>query len=100
MVIDQRGFNYILKAEAATFLSHNDTRLRLNTTVTNINWGNDSVTVTTNDGRKIRAKHAICTFSLGVLQNSALGTPNAPVSFTPQLPAWKREAISSFGFGT
>ncbi|RDK45559.1 hypothetical protein M752DRAFT_311679 [Aspergillus phoenicis ATCC 13157] len=49
-----------------------------------------SVTVHSTDGECVRAKYAITTFSLGVLQH-----PGA-VKFTPELPKWKQDAIASF----
>ncbi|TPR06712.1 LysM domain family protein [Aspergillus niger] len=39
------------------------------------------------------AAYAICTFSLGVLQNKA-------VTFDPPLPSWKQTAIEKFNMGT
>jgi polyamine oxidase len=65
----------------------------LNTIVTSIAYDDSSVTVTMNDGTCITADHAICTFSLGVLQQGA-------VSFTPALPAWKTAGIYSMQMGT
>lgn len=41
----------------------------------------------------IEAQFAICTFSVGVLQNEV-------VAFDPPLPRWKREAIDQFQMGT
>lgn len=92
-VLDQRGFNTIIKQEAATFLRPGDPRLLLNTRVTNISYSDDGVTVLNSDGSCIRAAYAICTFSLGVLQNDT-------VSFSPELPDWKRTAIATFQMGT
>jgi len=62
-VFDQRGFNTFIKGEASTFLSVNDTRLRLNTIVTNVTWSDEGVTVYNRDGSCIDADYAICTFS-------------------------------------
>ncbi|KAI9659120.1 MAG: hypothetical protein M1821_002080 [Bathelium mastoideum] len=92
-VFDQRGFNTFIKGEASTFLTRDDPRLLLNTTVTNITYNPSSVTVQTHNGTCIKASYAICTFSLGVLQNDA-------VVFDPPLPSWKREAIDTFQMGT
>lgn len=91
-VYDDRGFNIIIKGEAATFLSDNDPRLMLNTIVSGVNYTDKSVTVTTNDGSCIEADYAICTFSLGVLQQV--------VDFEPAFPSWKTEGIFSLQMGT
>lgn len=93
-VIDQRGFNSWLVGEASTFLTRNDSRLLLDTTVSSIEYSDSGVTITfADDDGCIEAKYAICTFALGVLQNEV-------VDFQPQLPRWKREAIAQFQMGT
>lgn len=48
---------------ASTFLQKNDSRLRLNTIVTNISYTDDSVSVFNHDGSCIEADYAISTFS-------------------------------------
>ncbi|ERS95300.1 polyamine oxidase (propane-1,3-diamine-forming) [Sporothrix schenckii 1099-18] len=92
-VWDQRGFNTFLYGEASTFLAENDPRLLLSTTVTNITYSDSGVTVVFEDGGCVEADHAICTFSLGVLQNDV-------IDFEPPLPRWKVDAIESFEMGT
>jgi polyamine oxidase len=92
-VIDQRGFNAWVIGEADTFLAENDTRLLLETVVQRIEYSDEGVVVELDDGECIEAEHAICTFSLGVLQNDV-------VEFEPALPRWKAEAIASFQMGT
>ncbi|KAI9821058.1 MAG: hypothetical protein M1827_003791 [Pycnora praestabilis] len=92
-VFDRRGFNQFIKTEAATFLAANDSRLLLNTIVTNITYSDNSVTVYNADGSCIEADYAICTFSLGVLQNDV-------VTFDPPLPYWKQEGLATFQMGT
>lgn len=92
-VYDQRGFATIIREEAKTFLHDSDSRLRLSTEVTRIEYDDNSVTVHTNKGTCVHADYAIMTFSLGVLQKKA-------VEFVPPLPAWKQAAISSFELGT
>jgi len=62
-VFDSRGFNTFIKGEASTFLKTNDSRLLLNTVVTNISYSDTGVTVYNKDGSCISADHAICTFS-------------------------------------
>ncbi|GKZ72953.1 hypothetical protein AnigIFM50267_009621 [Aspergillus niger] len=88
---DQRGFSTILRNEAdPLFEGQNARRLRTNTVVNEIAQDRFSVTVHSTDGECVRAKYAITTFSLGVLQH-----PGA-VKFTPELPKWKQDAIASF----
>lgn len=86
MSIDQRGFKYFIQAEAAEFLQPE--QLMLNATVTNITYSSEGVNVTLKDGTLLVADYALCTFSLGVLQND-------DVVFEPSLPDWKQEAIQS-----
>ncbi|KAI0133907.1 hypothetical protein BJ170DRAFT_664144 [Xylariales sp. AK1849] len=93
LVIDQRGFNAFIVGEALEFLTRNDSRLLLDTVVTSITYSNDGVMVVLDDGGCIEASYAVCTFSLGVLQNDVVG-------FQPPLPRWKREAIEMFQMGT
>ncbi|KAM5344444.1 hypothetical protein ACJ41O_012980 [Fusarium nematophilum] len=93
LVIDQRGFNTFVKGEAYTFLTPDDERLLLNTTVKKIRYSAKGVKVVTEDGGCVEADYAICTFSVGVLQNEV-------VEFKPKLPRWKREAIEQFQMGT
>jgi polyamine oxidase len=92
-VFDQRGFSSIWEGEAALFLQPNDTRLLLNTVVTNISYSDSGVTVYNSDGSCIQATYAICTFSLGVLQHDV-------VAFDPPLPDWKETAIATFDMAT
>lgn len=68
-VIDQRGHNTWIKGEASTFLDVQDPRLLLNSIISNIEYSDDSVEVTMEDGACISAEYAVCTFSLGVLQH-------------------------------
>ena len=86
MSIDQRGFVYIAKAEASQFLQPQ--QIIYNQTVNLIEYGEDGVTVHTTGGMTITADHVLCTFSVGVLQNS-------DVVFQPPFPNWKTEAINS-----
>ena len=90
---DQRGFNTFIRGEASEFLKPNDPRLMLETTVSTIKYSEEGVTVEFDDGGCIEAEHAVCTFSLGVLQNDV-------VNFEPTLPSWKRSAIELFQMGT
>ena len=92
-VFDQRGYNAFIKGEASTFLQKNDSRLLLNTIVTNISYTDHDVTISNKDGSCIEAEYAVCTFSLGVLQNDAVG-------FSPALPSWKQLGIETFLMAT
>lgn len=99
-VIDSRGFNTIVKGEAATFLNctedydcSGDKRLMLDTIVRNITYSDEGVIILNEDGSCIEADFAICTFSVGVLQNEVVG-------FEPELPDWKQRAIETFQMGT
>ncbi|MCJ1246879.1 hypothetical protein MMC30_004088 [Trapelia coarctata] len=91
-VFDSRGFNAFIIGEANTFLKKNDPRLMLNTIVTNISYSDEGVTVYYKDGC-VQADYAICTFSLGVLQNNV-------VTFSPPFPSWKQEGIETFNMAT
>ncbi|KAE8350537.1 amine oxidase [Aspergillus coremiiformis] len=94
MVVDPRGYSTIIEGEASTFLRETqDRRLWLNTHVTKIEHSKKGVKVTNQDGSCISAAYAICTFSLGVLQNDV-------VQFHPPLPPWKQTAIQKFSMGT
>ncbi|KPI41316.1 Polyamine oxidase [Cyphellophora attinorum] len=100
-VWDSRGFNTIVKGEAAEFLENctadyncsGDSRLMLNTIVTNISWSDEGVIALNEDGSCVEADFAIMTFSLGVLQNEV-------VTFDPELPDWKLRSIYTFQMGT
>ncbi|KUJ24285.1 uncharacterized protein LY89DRAFT_713167 [Mollisia scopiformis] len=91
---DPRGFSYWLQSEASTFLTPNDPRVLLSTNITSIDYSaKDYVTITTSTGSCIQASYAICTFSVGVLQNDL-------VSFTLPLPPWKESGIAQMQMGT
>ncbi|RUS13595.1 amine oxidase [Endogone sp. FLAS-F59071] len=93
LVIDQRGYKWIPESEAALFLKKDDPRLRLNTIVKKVKYGENYVLVLTDKGDTIFADYAISTFSLGVLQHS-------DVLFEPPFPSWKTEAIFNFHMAT
>ena len=77
MSMDQRGFKAFIQHEAAEFLSVKQ-RL-LNATVRTVAHSRDGVTLTLANGTTLSADYALCTFSLGVLQND-------DVQFHPLLP--------------
>lgn len=68
-----------------------DLDIRLETVVKSIDW-RDGVTVTTASGETFQADQAVITLPLGVLQSDA-------VSFSPELPAAKKEAFSGLQMG-
>ncbi|KAI0789320.1 amine oxidase [Abortiporus biennis] len=93
MSVDQRGFKTLIQSEARSFLENTGTeRVMLNSTVSSIEYSVNGVRVNMTDGRSLSADHALCTFSLGVLQHT-------DVKFEPALPAWKKEAIHSMSMG-
>ncbi|POS80282.1 N1-acetylpolyamine oxidase [Diaporthe helianthi] len=93
-VVDQRGHNTWIKGEASTFLNEKDPRMLLNTNVNSIEYTDDYVEVTMEDGSCITADYAVCTFSLGVLKHESA------IEFSPPLPNWKQTSIDMFNMGT
>ena len=77
MSIDQRGFKALIQLEANDFLTAK--QKLLNSTVKTISYSNSGVTVTLTSGKKLSGDYALCTFSIGVLQND-------DVKFKPPLP--------------
>ena len=65
--------------------------VELNTVAKAVNWGQDSVSVQTNQGT-IRARACLVTASTGVLNSGK-------IRFTPNLPVWKQEAIDGVPMG-
>ena len=97
---NSRGFNKTVKGEASEFLNctedddcSGDSRLLLNKIVTAVSYSDTGVIVTNEDGSCIQADYAICTFSVGVLQN-------AVVTFDTPFPDWKESSIATFQIGT
>ena len=66
-----------------------ENKLVLNAKVKSITYTSSGVTVTTDTGSTYEGDYAIVTFSLGVLQRGL-------VTFTPEIPFWKRLAWSEF----
>ncbi|KAG6844510.1 hypothetical protein H0H87_006335 [Tephrocybe sp. NHM501043] len=91
MSIDQRGFKAFIQEEAKEFLKPG--QLLLNSTVKTVSWSSSGIKAGLKDGSFISADYALCTFSLGVLQND-------DVQFVPRLPAYKAEAIESMKMAT
>ncbi|KAF8539216.1 amine oxidase [Trichophaea hybrida] len=92
IVIDPMGYKQVVLRYAAEIPDLSRHTL-LNQIVTNITYSNNSVTAVTSSGITIKARRAVCTFSLGVLQND-------DVTFSPPLPSWKQEAIANFHMAT
>ncbi|GJJ15504.1 hypothetical protein Clacol_009782 [Clathrus columnatus] len=88
-----RGYGFLVQQEAKEFLNASDSRLALNHVVTSITYSTEGVQIQTDKHLTIEADHAICTFSLGVLQND-------DVKFYPPLPPWKQEAIYGTNMAT
>ncbi|KAF8797572.1 amine oxidase [Phlegmacium glaucopus] len=91
MSLDQRGFKTLIQKEADEFLT---VRQRvLNATIRTVVHSQDGVTITLGNGSTLSAEYALCTFSLGVLQND-------DVQFYPPLPHFKQEAIQGMVMAT
>ncbi|KAK0478780.1 amine oxidase [Armillaria novae-zelandiae] len=91
LAIDQRGFKALIQLEAQEFLQPE--QVSLNSTVKTISYSRDGVQVTLTSGETIEGDYALCTFSLGVLQDDY-------VTFEPPLPDYKMEAIQSMTMAT
>ena len=81
-VTDQRGF-WSMFEDLYRPLTN---RILLGKTVTEIEYSDTSVEVTSSDGDKFIADYALCTFSTGVLASDV-------VTFNPPPPEWKKEVI-------
>jgi len=92
-VTDQhpRGYARLIDAMVRDSVPEGDSRIKLNTHVSNINWGSNGVVVTTKDGRTFSSKHAIATVSYGVLQN------HHEELFTPNMPSKQKDALMNNG---
>ena len=66
--------------------------IRLNTTVTAIDWSDNGVTVSTAEGQTFTGDNAIITLPVGVLHANK-------VTFTPALPPIKQEALQGLKMG-
>ncbi|KIY46147.1 amine oxidase [Fistulina hepatica ATCC 64428] len=91
MAVDPRGFKSIIQDEAMEFMRPD--HILLNTTVKGISYNEDQARIVLDSGEVITADHAICTFSVGVLQQNN-------VEYTPDFPAWKREAVQAMKMAT
>ena len=91
-VYDKRGFRTIAQGQAND-VPEFEKKILYNQTVETISYSKDGVNVTTADGPTVKADFALCTFSIGVLQNT-------DVVFQPELPDWKKDAIANFHMAT
>ncbi|KAJ7584863.1 amine oxidase [Mycena floridula] len=91
LAIDQRGFKHLIQAEADDFLRSD--QLMLGSTVREIQYSSSGVKIILTNNKTISGDYALCTFSLGVLQND-------DVKFRPTLPNYKQEAIESMTMAT
>lgn len=97
-VLDQRGYDLVTRHLASKYLLPRDKRLILSSPVSKVVHSDNGVTVRTGNGTCYSADYAICTFSLGVLQQAMNG--KAPVVFEPDFPTWKKESIVANVMGT
>jgi monoamine oxidase len=101
------GDHALIKPGFGTFVEHlsHDVDIRYQQHVLSITYPDENgpstssppVEVRTRDNltgeeRTLTGDYVLCTASLGVLKTNTL-------SFTPALPAWKQDAITSLGFG-
>ncbi|RAK93449.1 polyamine oxidase [Aspergillus costaricaensis CBS 115574] len=91
-VCDDHGYVSALRNNVSDVLNKHADRVLFNHKVTDIKHDLDGVTVTS-DQECFKAKYAIVTFSLGVLQRGR-------VNFDPPLPPWKAQSIAGFEIGT
>ena len=77
-----KGYATIINYLAKNFTD----KIKTNTIVTEIKYSSNGVEVKTKNGDTYQANYTLCTFSTGVLASDS-------VKFTPELPAWKKEAI-------
>lgn len=71
-----------------------ESKILLNKEVSKIDWTNERAAVKCSDGSWYDADHVLVTVSLGVLKE------NFKTWFSPQLPAYKENAIRGLSFGT
>ena len=84
IVTDSRGFKGIIDDLARNITS----KIKTGKIVGQIKYNSsDGIEVHTKDGDTYKAKYALCTFSTGVLASDL-------VEFIPELPSWKKAAIS------
>ena len=90
LVVDPRGYEYLVQFVGQSFLNTN--ALHLNTTVTSVTYSDGCVCADVVERGQMKTycgRQGVVTFSIGVLQSKA-------VTFSPPLPQWKIDAISKF----
>ena len=84
IVTDPRGYAEVIKYLKKDFVGSIKTNVVIKK-ITNLNDG--TVEVETEKGNKHSARYVLCTFSTGVLGSNL-------VTFEPELPMWKKQAIA------
>ena len=92
-VTDQRGYAYLTNCLAEDFLTQDSSRLRLNTTVTAMEYNDSCVCAVTESSTKVCGRYGVATFSIGVLLNGS------SVTFDPPLSQTKLNAIRQYTSG-
>lgn len=82
------GFSYLIKRlfESPVEAARMQSKLRLNSRVTSIDYSTEPIVVTTASGEVYSCDYALCTFSVGVLKSNN-------VKFVPSLCAEKKAAL-------
>ena len=88
IVTDDRGFKGIIDHLAQNISS----KIKMKKVVKQIKYSSSGIEVRTDDGETYKAKYCLCTFSTGVLASDL-------VKFVPELPRWKKDAISRIPLG-
>ncbi|BBN02833.1 polyamine oxidase [Marchantia polymorpha subsp. ruderalis] len=93
-VADPRGYAVVFQPLLKSYLKMDgetvvDSRLKLGKVVNKIEYTDTGVVVSTADGSVYKAKAAIVTASIGVLQSNL-------INFSPGLPFWKMSVIYQF----
>lgn len=93
-VADPRGFSYLIKRlfESPVEAARMQSKLRLNSRVTSIDYSTEPIVVTTASGEVYSCDYALCTFSVGVLKSNN-------VKFVPSLCAEKKAALDLIQMG-
>lgn len=89
LVVDQhpRGYARLIDGMVKDTIPEGDSRVKLNSKVSKIEWSGEGVVVSTVDGRSFNAKHAISTMSLGVIRR------HHEEMFSPALPDTQAQVL-------
>ena len=88
LITDQRGYQFIVESISSTFKD----QIIFNQKVIEVSYTKQGVQIKTQEGIKIEADYAICTVSLGVLQQRQ-------ITFIPDFNHEKADAISRLEMG-